>query len=139
MRVCCSCCSHELLSFLFTSFVFVLEFPGVSAPSFFQRLLLLTLGRLEKRVSAKLLTSDSGNRIISQKQITNKFKYIYTPKNKHQRTSKKQKSKYHEIHRSFTRSLSHPLAAVVAPKVVAPCRAPRRWPAIGPWGSNAWP
>jgi len=68
----------------------VSEFPGVSAPSFFQRLLLLTLGRLEKRVSAKLLTSDSGNRIISQKQITNKFKniYIYTPKNKHQRTSK---------------------------------------------------
>ena len=62
----------------------VSEFPGVSAPSFFQRLLLLTLGRLEKRVSAKLLTSDSGNRIISQKQITNKFKniyiYIYTKK-----------------------------------------------------------
>jgi len=71
----------------------VSEFPGVSAPSFFQRLLLLTLGRLEKRVSAKLLTSDSGNRIISQKQITNKFKkYIYI----HQKINIKEHQKTEE-------------------------------------------
>lgn len=72
------------------SFVSVLEFPSFRVSALQASFSDSCSSRLAAWKNAFLLTSDSGNRIISQKQIANRFKYIKTPKNKHQRTSKKQ-------------------------------------------------